>query len=125
MSQNEAYTEYDLQEFYKKEIAPKVDEIKKLCRIHKLPFFFSAAVANNDKETKYINAANSTGSNEINLYDDKFVNFLLVLQHIKLVPAVSLDTFEDDLFDQEGMKYIVCPPSDDEEERALIDIGDI
>ncbi len=109
MADNE-YTEYDLQGFYENEIAPLVNEILKKCKINRLPFVFSCCPYNKDGESIYKNQGNLTGSNELTLYDDRFVRFLLVLGGAKLAPLADVS------FDEEAQEYFAEPPVDDEDE---------
>lgn len=58
MQQNE--NTYDVSDFYKKEIFPKIIELKTICMEHKIPMIFCAAVAESgtvtSSETEMISA---------------------------------------------------------------------
>lgn len=73
-------TIYDMQEFYKENLEGKVNEIKKICRLNKIPVIFTFAVANDEKDTIYKTDGVSTGSMEIYLTEDYFENYLIALQ---------------------------------------------
>lgn len=46
-------TNYDKEEIYKKEIAPKISDLKVACTFAGLPMFVTVAIKNNEKETVY------------------------------------------------------------------------
>lgn len=96
--QEQNITDYDLTDFYNSEIKPKLIEIKKLCKLYKLPFFFASAPLNNEKKTKYEYESNLTGSNRIVLKDDKFETFLGVIVGLPMVPIAA--RFADGKFDE-------------------------
>ncbi len=127
MKEDINYTEYDLTHFYKTEIEPKVIEIKKLCRVNKLPFAFVAALKNANGKTEYKSEANLTGSNGINLYDDHFENYLMALNGFDLTPVAGLEEFDDNLISGGAMDYIQNAPNDNEESlvMGIVDVGDI
>jgi hypothetical protein len=86
---NKKITNYDLTDFYKTDIYPKILEIKKQCKIHGLPFFCACAPFSSEKETKYEYETNLTGSNNIVLKDDKFETFLGVIVGLPMVPIAT------------------------------------
>ena len=90
--------EYDLKGVYREEIIPRIEEIKKICRKNKIPFFCSFAVANNEKKTVYENDGNLTGSTDIKLYDDLFKKMLLVLNGAEVRSLGSISA-NDDIMD--------------------------
>lgn len=48
------FAEYNEKDTFNKKIAPRLKEIKEICAIHQIPFFFTCAVSNNEKETNYM-----------------------------------------------------------------------
>ena len=102
----EGVENYNMQSLYTSKILPHINEIKKICKINNLPFFFSAAVKNEKGKTKYVNDGVLTGSNSIGLYNDMFEKFLLVMHGGKV-------TFQDEL-DEEAINYILDQMPGDE-----------
>ena len=90
-------TIYDATAEYEDKIYPLLNEIKKYCKIHKIPFVFACAVKNDEKKTDYKYEAVLTGADDIVLCDDKFEQFLAALAGFKLVPLPALSTsYEED-----------------------------
>ncbi len=73
-------TVYDKTEVVETQLAELVASIKKICAFENIPFFISFATANNDEKTEYYNDGNMPGSIPVNLKDDNFRKYLLVLQ---------------------------------------------
>ena len=117
---NIQYTDYDATSIYKSMISPHLEEIKKVCKLHRIPFFFSCATSNKNGKTVYENEGNPTGSNDIYLYDDMLERYLLVTCGAKLAPIGAIDKM-----DNEGMDYLTMDLSDDEDESNIINIGDL
>ena len=74
------YTEYDKKELFNEKMAPLIAEMKKICKLNKVPFFISVATANKRGETSYYTDGVMPGSNSIKLYDDQYRKYLLVIQ---------------------------------------------
>ena len=74
------YTEYDKKDIYDEKIAPLVAEMRRTCKLNKIPFFITTAVSNKKGVTKYCNDGVMPGSNSIELHEDRFRKYLLVLQ---------------------------------------------
>lgn len=85
MSSEKELSIYDASKEYRDKIQPLVEEIKKICTIDNIPFFFSCAVKNSDKGTDYENDGVLTGGFGISLYDDKFPQFLGVMNGGRVV----------------------------------------
>lgn len=102
MKNNNPVTEYDKSQIFKEEIKPILLELKKKCRVNNIPFFFSCAAANTDKKTSYTNEGVLTGSLGIDLTDDKFEKFVMVLRGAELQPLGAISQFDDD-----AMRYIM------------------
>ena len=64
------------------------------CVVENIPIFISAAVANDENETRYEYMYNGTGHTGINLKDDKFIDFLLVANGLKARRPGTLLDFE-------------------------------
>jgi len=60
------------------EIAPLVEQIKKICAINKIPFFFSVLATNSNLKTKYISEILSPAVAEKELKDDRITPMLNV-----------------------------------------------
>lgn len=94
-------TIYNKKHVYEKEIAPYINEIKKICRLNKIPGIFTFAVANNHKSTEYITDGCPTGSMGLELADDRFEHYLVALQKGKKLVLVDAN-----VMDPEEEKYI-------------------
>lgn len=92
---------FNKEQVYANEIFPLICEIKSICGLNEIPFFCSCAVANENNKTEYRHDGVLTGSLEVDLYDNRFENLLLVLQGAKLKPLGSIS--EED---EEFAKYI-------------------
>ena len=111
------YTEYDLTTFYNEEIAPRINEIQKLCTVKDLPFVFSCCISNTDNKSIYKNEGNMPGSNELELFEDKLTPFLLFLRGAKIASIADIS------YDDEMQGYVDNVPEDDETsfEEDLVD----
>lgn len=93
-------TIYDKTEFYEKEIQPRIDEIKKLCRVNDVPFISCCAIANTDNgKTVYRNDGVSTGSMGVCLHDDQFERLLCVMNGFDVRPKNAVTEFDDGMLD--------------------------
>lgn len=77
------------------EIESVMLQLMRICQLHKLPFYVSVAVENNDQETKYKNMVYSSTANYINLKDDKIKKYMLVANNYEPVPP--REVFEIDM----------------------------
>ena len=107
--------EYNLQSLYTNKILPHLNEIRKICKVNNLPYFFSTAVKNEKEKTKYINDGVLTGSNNIGLYNDMFEKFLLVMHGGKV-------NYKEDL-DEEALSYILNQLPEEEQPKAASSAG--
>ncbi len=81
---SQRYTEFDATDIYKEKLEPMIIEMKKICKINKIPFFFSIAYKNDQNSTTYHNDGVLPGSNFVDLVDDKFRKYLMVLNGAKV-----------------------------------------
>lgn len=88
---SEELSVYDATKKYQTEIEPLVENIKKVCALNNIPFFFTCAVKNDEKETVYKNDGVLTGSFGINLKDDKFAPILGVINGGRVVFSENED----------------------------------
>lgn len=72
------YTEYDKREAFKEEIAPLIDKLDELCGALQIPFYFTAAVANNEVGTTYESRARTAVPMGVLLMNDLMVNHVKV-----------------------------------------------
>jgi len=86
---------YNQEKLYEKEIQPLVDEIKKICAEHRLPFFTCVAVSNTAKKTTYKYDGLLTGYLDIALTDDKFSKHLCVANGFDVKPVGVSSDFSD------------------------------
>lgn len=97
-------TVYDARKLYTEQIRPHIVEIKKICKLNKVPFVCTCATANDEKGTTYENDGVLTGSNNINLKEDRFIRYLLVIRGAELAPIGSIK------LDKAAIDYIGEPP---------------
>lgn len=127
---------YDHSKLYKEKIHPLVNEIKKLCAVNDIPFFFSFAIASDEKGTKYDNDGFLSNSTSRVLKEDKFPAYLAVVRGFEMVPKTnfgiaSIDDNSDcvsDPVDNDIAAYISGGNGDNEpiaEKKDLMYIGDI
>lgn len=76
---------YDKHDVYDKDIAPLLEEVKKVCIANKMPFASMCAVENASDATAFENVFIGTGFLDVNLNDDRFVKFLMLLRGAKVV----------------------------------------
>ena len=112
--ENKETTNYDLTEFYINEIHPAIIEIKKKCKLIKLPFAFVCAVKNNESGTEYKKEHVLTGSCGIILKNNVFEQYLAALCGFDLVPAAAFSNFQSpddkdayaEVLDDAALQYI-------------------
>lgn len=92
-------TIFDKKDIYKKELAPLVASILKICTREKIPFHIAMAVKNDEEGTEYVNDGYTTGANSINLVDDKIRYHLMIDGGCIATPKPEDDVvYMDDLF---------------------------
>jgi hypothetical protein len=69
---------YNKTSVYESQIVPLLSEITTICEKEKIPFFFSAAVKNTDKETIYRDVTDGTIAMGVLLNDDRIVEYLKI-----------------------------------------------
>lgn len=79
-------TYYNEKAYFEKTVAPLLKNVIDKCASHNIPVFFTAAVANDDKETVYINDGFMTGSSNIHLADDKIKYHMMIAGGCVAVP---------------------------------------
>lgn len=92
-------TEYNLKDLYDNEVASKVAEIKKICKLNRLPFVFSCAIINENGETIYKNEGVFPGSNGLVLFKNLFTKIFLLMRGAELKHLSSLKEPENDVMD--------------------------
>lgn len=84
---------------YYTEIDEKVKEIKTLCLMYKIPFFFAFAVENTNHSTKYVSELLSAGAQSLKLTDNKFPDLVNVMNgfgtYLKNNDDVNLDVLRE------------------------------
>lgn len=94
----EKYTKYNYKKAFEDDgINDHIQEILKYCKLKKIPFFASFAIANGDDGTEYDNYSVSAGLEDINLKDDKISKHVLLYRGFDLSPigAVKIDHDEE------------------------------
>lgn len=75
---------FDKTEIFNRECDKLLDELTLLCSIHRIPFFWTAAVKNDENGTEYIRNAAAPASRNINLVDDQISKHLGVCAGFEL-----------------------------------------
>lgn len=70
---------YDKKKEFDEFIKPKLTEIKKLCMIHDVPFFFTVCVKNDENDSLYMSDMYSGLAKGLNLTKDYFPNLAKVM----------------------------------------------
>ena len=92
-------TIYNQAKLYKDSIYPLISEIKKICKINKIPFMCTCAVANTSEGTVYRHDGVPTGSLEVNLCDDQFERLLCVMNGFDVRPMNAVTELSDEAID--------------------------
>lgn len=66
-------------EIFHNEVESKLNDIKTLCLMYKIPCFFAFAIENNDEKTTYLSELLSAGAQSITLKDNKFPDLVNVM----------------------------------------------
>lgn len=83
-------TSYDKKTVYQEKVAPLMATVESLCKELSIPFFFTAAVANNDRDTEYVNESRSALPMGVVLTDDKIVDHLKVCSGFRAIVPDSI-----------------------------------
>ena len=78
-------TTYDKKAAYEEKIAPMMTTVESLCKELNIPFFFTAAVANSERDTEYVNESRSALPMGVVLTDDKIVDHLKVCSGFRAI----------------------------------------
>jgi len=78
MKQEEKLTIFDKTQVFEENCAEMLKKLVAVCEMHRIPFFFSACIKNDEDGTKYKNDGNMTGSSGIVLKDDQINRHMLV-----------------------------------------------
>ncbi len=119
---------YSKARVYDKEIMPKIREIKDICARERIPFLTSFAIENDMDKTLYKHDGIFTGSLGMNLADNKFEKFLVVLCDGEVVPKGTHVYLSDDdakaindiLTSDEFMEMSQYDDDDDEDELSAM-----
>ena len=79
-------TEFDKTKDFNILIKPKILELIQLCNKERIPIFVSACVKNDEKESTYVSDMFAAKSNDINLHDDKLIDFVNVTNGFVTIP---------------------------------------
>ncbi len=86
---NTEITTFDKEQFFKKNILPTVKQLVSLCSAYDIPMFFSSCVAEDGKESKYVNEAVTPESHQLKLTKDIFSDLLAVTLGFTTVPPIE------------------------------------
>lgn len=78
-------TEYDREELFRKEVAPKLKELMKVCSINNIPCFATFAVKNSEIATKYASDMVSAITSGVRLKNDNIRKCANVLNGFDIV----------------------------------------
>lgn len=77
---------FDKRKVYEEQIKEKVSELKELCTINDIPFFFTACVANDDEKAIYVSEGITPESYGFSISDNCFTNHINVSNGFDTVP---------------------------------------
>lgn len=106
---------FDKSEIFKNEIQSMLDEIVLRCSIHRIPFFWTAAIKNDNETTEYTNEAVAPGSREMLLKDNKINKHMLVAAGFDVVPKNY--SFEVDIAKENDLALL------EETENAILNLN--
>lgn len=89
---------FDKEKIFEDNCRELLDELVLLCSIHRIPFFWTAAVKNNNESTEYISDGVGIASRSIVLKEDKISKHLAINAGFDVVPhhlTQELDSFEE------------------------------
>ena len=89
---------FDKTEAFEKNCRKLLDELVLLCSVNRIPFYWTAAVKNDDTGTEYISDAVAVESRNIVLKEDKISKHLAVTAGFNVVPNRS--NLEDELMNE-------------------------
>lgn len=89
---------YDKTKVYHSKLEKKIQELKLLCNMERMPMFITVAVANSPKKTTYMNdmVLASAGTK---LTDDRISELLLYLNHMPMEPPAHIKKAISELTD--------------------------
>lgn len=106
--ENKVVTEYNKKDIYTEKLSCLVDEIHRICRIEKIPYFVTFAIQNQNGETVYKSNGTTPCSLDMSLHDNHINKHFLILQgeknfhvteepngSIRVTPAQTGDWDED------------------------------
>ena len=97
-------TLFDKEAVFQKEISDKLEEIRQICSIHSIPFFFTFCVKNTEEASTYISDGVIPGASNIVLTDDHIHKHIAVSLGCDTVPhREEMEMIMDgqSLFDEE------------------------
>lgn len=97
----ELYTDIHKKDYFEKECRELLKELHQKCFLAGIPYFFCAAVENDENGTEYVADGYLTGSSGIKLKDDHIKHHLMIMDGCVAKPAreeieLSLDDFLSD-----------------------------
>ncbi len=90
------YTKYDKTDVFDSTINDKIQELIQLCNAEQVPIFVSVAVANDENHTEYRNDMFASATNDIFLKEDKFPDFVNVINGFRTVPPSKIVVIDVD-----------------------------
>ena len=79
-------TIYNKEDVFEKEIKAKLDEVIALCNFNRIPFFYSACVANSENGAEYKSDSIGAAEKEIFLDEDKIAKHIAVCAGFDVIP---------------------------------------
>ena len=80
---------FDKRELFEKECRVHLENLRSLCTMFQIPFYFSACVADSGKESEYIREAVLTSTTGVKLSNDQLKKHLLVGLEFDVIPKKS------------------------------------
>lgn len=126
---DEKITVYNKQKVYHEKIEAMVKALIIECMKEKIPIVICSAVANTEEKTEYKTEIYGPGGADVNLSDDRFGNFLLVLQgndKFRVIPAQMTEN-DNEIFQyiQDAGAFPECPEAEDSDDFIDDSIGDL
>ena len=96
----EKYTEYNFREAFETDgINEHIHAIESYCKINKIPFFASFAIANEKGTTSYDNYSVSAALEDVKLYDDRIKDHVLIYRGFRIAPIGEVGIGHDEDID--------------------------
>ena len=86
MNKTENLTQFDKQKIFDEKCASLLMQLKSVCALEEIPFYYTICVANSEKGSVYVSDGLLTGASGIHLKDDRIKKNLLVGLGFDVIP---------------------------------------